>query len=101
MASVASQLIEEVTAHAQNESRGCASDMRRRFFLSEKPTYFSRYLINDRIFGKKIKCTKFILIFSKDIVGNNSYSKNNSKLSEMSTCLHLKYVFLTLYSNST
>jgi len=37
MASVASQLIDEVTAHAQD--RGCARDMRRRYLLSELPTY--------------------------------------------------------------
>jgi len=35
MASVAAQLIEEVTAHAQSESRGCVRDMRRQYLLSE------------------------------------------------------------------
>jgi len=35
MASVASQFIEEVTAHAQSESRECARDMYRWYLLSE------------------------------------------------------------------
>jgi len=33
MASVASQLKEEVTGHVQSDSRGCARDMRRRYYF--------------------------------------------------------------------